>query len=132
MQSMLSEVSETGPHSFCIEKHYQPSRSTNFTDTTNSAMRSKKVRVTKICFIEVRIHSLLLKLLLKHSESYSLLRNFLGCESIPPHFHRAESSSNHFPNSLSLLLPLGDEVQPAQIFRDSPHNWVLGGQHLAV
>jgi hypothetical protein len=34
------------------------------------------------------------------------LRNSLGCESIPPHFHRVGSSSNHFPNSLSLFLPL--------------------------
>jgi hypothetical protein len=103
---MLSEVSETGPYISCTQKHYQPSRSTNFTNTTNSAMRSKKVRNTNICFTEVRIHCLLLKLLLKHSESYSPLRHSLGCESIPPHFHRVGSSSNHFPNSLSLFLPL--------------------------
>jgi hypothetical protein len=103
---MLSEVSEIDPHSSCTQKHYQPSRSTNITNITKSAMGGKNVGDTNIYFYRVRIHCLLPKLLLKHSKSYSPLRNSLGSESISPHFHRAGSSSNHFPNSLSLLLPL--------------------------
>jgi hypothetical protein len=106
MQSRLSEVSGVGPHSFCTQKHYQPNRSTNFIKITISAMRRKIVENIKTCFTEVRIHCLLPKLLLKHSGSYSPLRNSLGCEFIPPHFHWVGSSSNHFPTSLSLLLPL--------------------------
>jgi hypothetical protein len=106
MQSTLSEVCGAGPHSSCTQKHYQPNRSTNFTNITISAIRSNTVGNIKICFTEVWIHCLLPKLLLKHSESYSLLKNSLGCESIPLHFHRVGSSSNHFPISLSLLLPL--------------------------
>ena len=55
------------------------------TKTTNRVDHTKTD--TKICFTEVQIHYLLPKLLPKHSESYSTLRNSLGCESIPPHFH---------------------------------------------
>jgi hypothetical protein len=50
MQSMLSEVSEIDPHSFCTQKHYQPSRSTNITNITKSAMGGKNVGDTKIYF----------------------------------------------------------------------------------
>jgi hypothetical protein len=41
-QSMLSEVSEADPHSSCTQKYYQLSRSTNFINTTKSAMRNKR------------------------------------------------------------------------------------------
>jgi hypothetical protein len=104
MQSRLSEVSGADPHNSCTQKQYQPSRSTNFTNITVSAIRNKIVGNTKICFIEVSDSLLATKDITK--ESYSLLRNSLGCESIPPHFHRVRYSSNHFPTSLSLLLPL--------------------------
>jgi hypothetical protein len=39
MQSRLNEVSEADPHSSFTQKHYQPSRPTNFTNITISAMK---------------------------------------------------------------------------------------------
>jgi hypothetical protein len=51
MQSRLSEVSGAGPHNSCTPKHYQPSRSTNF---TISAMRSKTVGIERFILPKFR------------------------------------------------------------------------------
>jgi hypothetical protein len=69
-------------------------------------MRGKKVGHTKICFYRSLDSLLATKAATKAQWIYSPLGNSLGCESIPPHSYWVGSSSNYFPNSLSLLLPL--------------------------